>query len=206
MKKFFLAFLAVAILTGCSNEMQSNGKRELVTETQQETQNPPNTESDLSENKTEQVNDNTAEDTAGQADIKTENEEQSTTQETNAEQQDSSTEDVENNNYYAVCTGYSKTEVENFALTIKDLFLNKDWSQLADKISYPITIGNITCNSKEDFAKGDFAAELNEEFYAGMEKESCMDMFCNYSGIMFGDGQVWIAEVENELKIIGINP
>ena len=77
---------------------------------------------------------------------------------------------------------------------------------MADKISYPITIGNITCNSKEDFAKGDFAAELNEEFYAGMEKESCMDMFCNYSGIMFGDGQVWIAEVENELKIIGINP
>ena len=180
MKKFFLAFLAVVMLTGCSNEMQSNGKSELVTETQQETQNPPNTESEQSENKTEQVNDNTTEDTAGQADIKTENEEPSTTQETNAEQQDSSTEDVENNNYYAVCTGYSKTEVENFALMVKSLFLNKDWSQLADKISYPITIGNITCNSKEDFAKGDFAAELNEEFYAGMEKESCMDMFCNY--------------------------
>ena len=119
--------------------------------------------------------------------------------------------DEENSSFYQVCTNYSKNEVEDFAENVKQLFLKKSWEELGEYVSYPITIGNITCENKEEFSKGEFEQQLTEEFYTAVEKESCIDMFCSWRGIMFSQGEIWIGEVldnetsdKGELKIIAI--
>lgn len=118
----------------------------------------------------------------------------------------------EDSDYYAICSSYNKDEVEMFAQIIKDDILNRNWEELAGKISYPITIGNFDCGSEEDFKRIAFDDILTDDFYTALTDESCETMFCNYAGIMLGNGQVWIGEVideagENgELRVIAINP
>lgn len=118
----------------------------------------------------------------------------------------------EDSDYYAICSSYNKDEVEMFAQMIKDAILHKDWEELAGKISYPITIGGIECSNQEDFKKIAFDDILTDDFYIALEDESCEEMFCNYAGIMLGNGQVWIGEIideageSGELMVIAINP
>lgn len=113
--------------------------------------------------------------------------------------------------FYKVATSLSASEVEEFALSVKEDVLSKDWETLSEKIAYPISIGGITVNNSSDFLKLDFGEKLNQEFVDGINAESCREMFCNYQGIMMGTtGQIWLASVDDgggswELKIIGIN-
>jgi hypothetical protein len=214
MKKVFVILLMSVLLAGCGNTTQSNdvvGESDVAEEY---------TETQLSsddEKTAEQMGDDATEDVVnGQVDDQAVNEEQNTDQSdqnTNVAQVDSTSDSAENDDYYSVCTGYSKDEVEAFAATVKRLILDKNWEQLADKVSYPITIGNTTYNSKEDFANKDFSSVFSDAFYTGINNETCTDMFCNCNGIMLGEeGEVWIAEVidsadeEGELKVISINP
>lgn len=111
---------------------------------------------------------------------------------------------TENEEYYSACTYYSKAEVEAFAKKIKGYILEKDWKSLSESVSYPISIGEHSCDSKDSFAKGEFADLLNEQFFDAVENESCVEMFCNWQGIMLGNGEVWIAELDG-LKVIAIN-
>ena len=49
-------------------------------------------------------------------------------------------------------------------------------------------------------------AVLYVNLFLSLEAENCREMFCSWEGIMLGEaGQVWIAEVSQELKITGIN-
>ena len=113
--------------------------------------------------------------------------------------------------YYAVATSASATEVEMFAIDIKKAVLAKDWEALAGKIAYPITISGTTVNNASEFLELDFDEKLNPDFVDAIEAETCAEMFCNWQGISMGaTGQIWFADVENEagefeLKIIGIN-
>lgn len=68
--------------------------------------------------------------------------------------------------------------------------------------------------NSEDFlnASNSFNSNLNENFLTAIENEDCVEMFCNYEGIMIGEsGQIWIGEVLNAdfssqgLKITAIN-
>lgn len=105
---------------------------------------------------------------------------------------------------YSVCTYYSKAEVEGFAREIKGYILEKDWKSLSAYISYPISIGGYSFDNEDSFARGEFADLLDGQFYDALEMESCEEMFCNWQGIMLGNGEVWIGEC-NGLKVIGIN-
>ena len=113
--------------------------------------------------------------------------------------------------YYSVATSLSASEVEQFALDIKNDILTGDWKSLSEKISYPITISGINVIDSEAFQKLDLDGMINPEFVNAVAAESCREMFCNWQGIMMGaTGQVWIAGVDNgsgtwELNIIGIN-
>lgn len=106
--------------------------------------------------------------------------------------------DEENVQLYSVCTNYSKGEVELFAQTIREMILAKDWNALSEHISYPITMGGITYEDRNSFLKVPFETRLNADAIAVLEQESCTNMFCNYAGIMMGNGEVWIAEILNE--------
>lgn len=120
---------------------------------------------------------------------------------------------IGNDNYYSVATDIPRAEVESYAAQIKQQFLEHDWPAISSEISYPITIADITYNNSTDFlnASNGFESNLQEDFFIALEKEDCVEMFCNWQGIMLGEtGEVWISEVLDEeftsqgLKIIGI--
>lgn len=113
--------------------------------------------------------------------------------------------------YYEVATSISASEVEKFALGIKEDVLSGDWASLSEKIAYPISIDGFTLYESSDFMELDFDEKLSQEFVNAISSESCREMFCNWQGIMMGPtGQIWFAGVDEgsgmwELKIIGIN-
>lgn len=118
------------------------------------------------------------------------------------------------NDYYRVATNISSAEVELYAAQVRQQFLIQDWSAISSEISYPITIADVTYENSEDFlnASNSFNSNLNENFLTAIENEDCVEMFCNYEGIMIGEsGQIWIGEVLNAdfssqgLKITAIN-
>lgn len=117
---------------------------------------------------------------------------------------------IPRSDYYYMATNYSKTEVEDFAKSVKEMVLTKSWDKLADVVSYPITVGDVTCQNKEEFAKGEFEKHLTDEFYEAVENEDCSLMWFNFEGIMFSNGEIWIAEVlddpssKGELKVISL--
>lgn len=200
MKKLSVIFLLLFILIGCSNENGENNKK-----TEDSTlQSIEQDERDYTETTTE-IGELTNEMNMSSEDINVS--EELTTEMYTTEQ----LANVESD-YYAICTTYSKEEIEMFAKTIKSYILNKEWDKLADKVSYPITIGNSECKSQDEFKRVAFDNILTDGFYAALENETCEDMFCNYQGIMLGNGQVWFAEIidsesgKGELMVIAINP
>lgn len=115
---------------------------------------------------------------------------------------------------YRVATSISSVEVERYAAQVRQQFLAHDWTTVASEIAYPVTISDITYSSSAAFleASENFEVDLDEAFFSALEAEDCIEMFCNYQGIMLGEtGQVWIGEVLDEnlvsqgLKIIAIN-
>lgn len=200
MEKLLLLFLLMFILTGCNPSVESDVKTEertLQEIKQDETQDEHTVVVTESEELSTEITSSSEDKIVS---------EERTTEVYTTEQLDKDTD------YYAVCSTYSKEEIESYAKTIKKIILNKEWEELADRISYPITIENFECKSEEDFKKISFDEMLTDDFYTALENESCEEMFCNYAGIMLGNGQVWIAEIidegsgEGELKIIAINP
>lgn len=118
---------------------------------------------------------------------------------------------AEEADYYSVCTSYSKEEVEDFAYRIKQQVMDKEWTALAEQIAYPITISSVTYETQEAFCAENWDDCLDDAFYEEIESESCTNMFCNYQGIMFGNGKIWIAEVLDSnknsqgLKVVAIS-
>ncbi|MCR5798384.1 MAG: hypothetical protein K6G63_10775 [Eubacterium sp.] len=106
---------------------------------------------------------------------------------------------------YSVCTDKSTKEVESFAKEVKKAVMNDDWKTLADKISYPIKIYDQNIKNKKAFIKKMNNSDLEEQFFQEIGKEDCKKMFSNWRGIMMGNGEIWIGEVNKELKVISIN-
>lgn len=113
--------------------------------------------------------------------------------------------------YYATATGLSRTEVEEYAKKVKQLFFDHDWAVLSEEIAYPVTIGRTTYYDSGEFTSTDFEDILAETFFIGLGAESCEYMYCIPEGIMLGMGEVWIGETSPggqsplSLKIIEIN-
>lgn len=120
-------------------------------------------------------------------------------------------EEAQNADYYSVCTNYSKSEVEQFAKEVRELILAEDWERLSEYVVYPITMAGVTYEDSTSFLTALFEAHLDEDSIDSIRNESCTGMFCNYAGIMMGNGEVWIGEVLNEdyssagLHVIGLN-
>jgi len=104
----------------------------------------------------------------------------------------------QNADFYSVCTSLSKDEVEQFAREVKDLILSSNWTVLSEHIAYPITMGGIVYEDSVSFVTAPFEALLDTNAIEAIQNENCTDMFCKYSGIMMGKGEVWIGEVINE--------
>ncbi|MBD5544301.1 MAG: hypothetical protein HDR01_08710 [Lachnospiraceae bacterium] len=119
-----------------------------------------------------------------------------------------------NDNYYSVATDISCADVESYAAQIRQQFLEQDWLAISSEIAYPITISGSTYYNSTEFldASNSFDGNLEEAFLEALEEEDCVEMFCNWQGIMLGEtGQVWISGIRDKdftsqgLKIIAIN-
>ena len=119
--------------------------------------------------------------------------------------------ETHNADYYSVCTNCTKSEVEQFAKEVRECILAEDWERLSEFVAYPITIAGVTYEDSTSFLTAPFGTQLDEDSMESIRNESCTDMFCNYAGIMMGNGEVWIGEVLNEdyssagLHVIGLN-
>ena len=120
-------------------------------------------------------------------------------------------EESQNADYYSACTNYSKSEVEQFAKEVRECILAENWEGLSEIVAYPITMAGVTYGDSTSFLVAPFGTQLDENSMESIRNESCTDMFCNYAGIMMGNGEVWIGEVLNEdyssagLHVIGLN-
>lgn len=121
---------------------------------------------------------------------------------------------IADSGFYRVATGISSVEVERYAAQVRQQFLAHDWTAVASEIAYPVAISGVTYSSSASFleASENFDGNLDDAFFSALEAEDCVEMFCNYQGIMLGEtGQVWIGEVLDEslasqgLKIIAVN-
>lgn len=112
---------------------------------------------------------------------------------------------------YAVCTSLSVEEVETFAAQVRQAVLDKDWDSLAQMTCYDIKVGENTFADSAEFAAADWDSVFSEDFIQAIEEESCREMFCNWQGVMMGDGQIWFSEVldmdgnSEGLKVVAIN-
>lgn len=121
---------------------------------------------------------------------------------------------IADSGFYRVATSISSVEVERYAAQVRQQFLAHDWTAVASEIAYPVAISGVTYSSSAAFleASENFDGNLDDAFFSALEAEDCVEMFCNYQGIMLGEtGQVWIGEVLDEslvsqgLKIIAVN-
>lgn len=115
----------------------------------------------------------------------------------------------ESDDYYTIATNISKNEVEDFMEKVKNAIVNQDMDTLYPLISYPIKIKEV--EYKEEDSLKAAKIKFEESYIQEVKKASTKDMFCNYQGIMLGNGEVWISEVLNNdgtsqgLKITAFN-
>ena len=111
--------------------------------------------------------------------------------------------------YYVVCTNIDKRTVEEFAANVKTTYLQEDWSGLSNMITYPITMyPDVTVNNADEFLSYMENKTVSSDDRTELEKETCVNLFANSTGICLGSGQVWIGEDfynPGKLGIIGIN-
>ncbi len=115
--------------------------------------------------------------------------------------------------WYSAVTDISAWEVERFAASIRKEILSGDFKSLAQKIAFPIVIDGSLYTNREEFLSADFVKEPDKAFLETIEQASTQNLFCNWQGIMLGNGEVWFAEVSDatdssapsKLRIIAFN-
>lgn len=121
---------------------------------------------------------------------------------------DDVSEGEEDYEYYSACTIFSKAEVEDFALTVKEQIMDKDWEGLAENIAYPITIADKTYSDKASFVEENWDHIFPANFYNSLDEEGCIDLECSSDGIVLANGLVIIGQIEESdtdvLKITSI--
>lgn len=115
----------------------------------------------------------------------------------------------ESKDIYSIATNIPKDEVESYMEKVKTAIINQDMETLYPMISYPIHIKGVEYKDENSLKAAHF--KFDEAYIEKVKTESTKDMFCNYQGIMLGDGEVWINELLNDdntsqgLKITAIN-
>ena len=99
-------------------------------------------------------------------------------------------------------------EAIKLAEVVIEAVKNKDLNTLSNLISYPITITGtsneeIHINNEEEF----LCLSFDEIFTDKMCSEiiDTQELFASWRGFMLGRGEMWLAPVQNQMKIISVN-
>ena len=113
--------------------------------------------------------------------------------------------------YYTGVTAMDKLAVEQFAVMVRDLYLNEDWAGMAEHLRFPVNINGVSIDSADAFLAymQDKTADVSDR--TEMILEDCHDMFFNGQGICMGAGEVWLldpnymSDEEPVLQILSLN-
>ncbi len=109
--------------------------------------------------------------------------------------------------YYSVTTDLPASAVDAVAEEIRQAVLEEDWFTLCTYLRNGYQGGDLPIDYGTQFADYMELYGLREDFRKAIEEESCRRMFCNVDdGIMMGaEGQIWLNEIDGEVKIVAIN-
>ena len=116
---------------------------------------------------------------------------------------------------YSGATTLDAPAVEAFAAWVRQLYLDADWSAMAQLIDYPITLyPDAVINDADAFEAFMADKVMSEADVEAMAAESCVGMMCNGEGICMGNGEVWLRDVafdgveqtaEPDLRVIALS-
>ena len=103
-----------------------------------------------------------------------------------------------------------KAAVENFFKKLQTAVAADDRNHVARMVSFPIKISSggkkITLRNRAELLKY-YDAAFDSNVKNAIAKQQFHELFCNWRGIMIGDGEIWFEGVGSPatLKIIAIN-
>jgi hypothetical protein len=91
---------------------------------------------------------------------------------------------------------------------LKEAVKSKDPKRISSFMLYPFKVNGKNIfkihNTQEFEAK--FKILFNEKIISAISQQKIEDLFCQYQGVMFGDGEVWIQKTNGKVGISAINP
>ena len=127
------------------------------------------------------------------------------------------TEEIDNF-FYKDVTSLGKKEVEEIAKKIKELYIKGDFESISKKMDYPIyfdkkekdftfRVGGQKVNNEKEFMDCVKNLKVSDSSIEEMKKETCENMFAQPSsgGICFGDGVIWIRDINYDGRMMTTN-
>ena len=108
---------------------------------------------------------------------------------------DAAAEETASEDPYSGVTTLQPAEVEDFAMKVRQAYLDEDWSTISEMIEYPITLNEETIDSAKEFQAFMKDKKIDGSSRKAMEDETCRNMFTNFQGICMGDGDIWFLDV-----------
>jgi hypothetical protein len=91
---------------------------------------------------------------------------------------------------------------------LKEAVKTKDPKKISPFMLYPFKVNGKTTikikNAQEFEAK--FKTLITEKIIVVISNQKIEDLFCQYQGVMFGDGEVWVQKINGKVGISAINP
>lgn len=112
---------------------------------------------------------------------------------------------------YKKCTDLDAHVVEGFAAKVRNTVAAHDWTALAGMIDFDylksIKVAGgteVTVNSAAELADFITKYPVTDDFIKTVTEDSCVNMFSNSKGIMFGNGYVWMNDINGTMKITSL--
>ncbi|MBR1873918.1 MAG: Ig-like domain-containing protein [Eubacterium sp.] len=110
---------------------------------------------------------------------------------------------------YKRCTDLDAHVVEAFAAKVRNTVAAHDWTALAGMIDFPINImvaggTEVTVNNAAEFADFITKYPVTDDFIKTVTEDSCVNMSSTSKGIMFGNGYVWMNDMNGTMKITSL--
>ncbi|MGE3261012.1 MAG: hypothetical protein AB7K68_04455 [Bacteriovoracia bacterium] len=98
-----------------------------------------------------------------------------------------------------------KKELIKFLGKLQTAAAAKDVGALSKLANYPLRVGKKGRIKNESVLKRKFSKVFTPKVLNAIAKLNRDDLFCSYQGVMVGDGEVWIQEIEGVIVISSVN-
>ena len=109
---------------------------------------------------------------------------------------------------YHVAGFNNDKDVEMFAQNVWKAIIDANKEKVASMIAYPLNVQigrkNVKIKNKKSFIKN-YDQIFYKSFYEKIKKAVPHNMFTKSSGVMFGDGEIWIGPQDKGIYVVAIN-